>query len=257
MSESIVFDRAAENYDATRALTPAAQAEVVDLLVPELEDRGRCLEIGIGTGRIALPLLRAGIDIVGADLSLPMLSRLVQKLGNDDRLPVALADVTRLPFGDQSIGAALACHVLHLIPGWREAARELVRVLRPHGIFLLDLGGGPGGDWRAIFRHASEQLGITRPRVGLTNVAEFDTLLTGLGASVRPLAPVHILRRQPLADALTELETQMHSWTWDIPPDSMRAAVATTREWAASRFGDLDETRDVEAVINWRAYDWG
>lgn len=256
MSESIAFDRAADYYDATRTLTPEAEAGVVELLAPELEHRRPCLEIGVGTGRIALPLLRAGIDLVGVDLSLPMLSRLAQKLGNGDRLPVALADATRLPVADQSVGAVLACHVLHLIPAWQDAARELARVLRPDGVFLLDLGGGPGGEWRAIVRKVAEELGITRPRPGLTDADPLDRLLTGLGASVRPLAPVRIVRRQPLADALEELGSQIHSWTWDIPPAAMRTAVASTREWAASRFGDLDEPRDVEAVIKWRAYDW-
>ena len=56
MSDSVSFDRAASFYDATRALTPEAMAAVQALLRSELQGRGRCLEIGVGTGRMALPL---------------------------------------------------------------------------------------------------------------------------------------------------------------------------------------------------------
>ena len=55
---SIPFDRAAEVYDQTRGLTAEASAATTDLLRRELEARQPCLEIGVGTGLIGLPLHR-------------------------------------------------------------------------------------------------------------------------------------------------------------------------------------------------------
>ncbi|MGH2579540.1 MAG: SAM-dependent methyltransferase, partial [Actinomycetota bacterium] len=55
-SGSIRFDRAAEFYDRTRALLPEAERATVELLRAELAGRGRCLEVGVGTGLISLPL---------------------------------------------------------------------------------------------------------------------------------------------------------------------------------------------------------
>jgi ubiquinone/menaquinone biosynthesis C-methylase UbiE len=78
---AISFDRAAEYYDQTRALPDALMEELVRILLSELP-AGRCLEIGIGTGRIALPLMRRGVEIYGVDISIAMLRMLVAKAGD-------------------------------------------------------------------------------------------------------------------------------------------------------------------------------
>lgn len=107
------FDRASEFYDATRSLPTAVMERVVELLRAELRGRGTCLEIGVGTGRIALPLHDAGIAMTGVDISLPMMTKLVHKSGGRTPFPLALADAARLPFSNDAFGASLACHVLH------------------------------------------------------------------------------------------------------------------------------------------------
>src|SRR5207248_325125 len=80
----------------------------------ELVGREPVLEIGIGTGRIAVPMVDKGSSIVGIDLSRPMLARLIEK--TDRRPRLAIADATRPPFRDAAFGAAYGVHVLHLIP---------------------------------------------------------------------------------------------------------------------------------------------
>ena len=66
MSDSVSFDRAADRYDETRRLTPEASRATVDLLGSELRGRRPCLEIGVGTGLIALPLHEVGVGMVGS-----------------------------------------------------------------------------------------------------------------------------------------------------------------------------------------------
>src|SRR4029077_6963688 len=105
---------------------------LVDSISSELAEAGTCLEIGVGTGRFALPLARAGVRIVGVDISSAMLRRLVEK-SEGLVVPLALADATRLPFREGTFGAGIAAHVLHLIPQWRTAIGELLRVIRPGG----------------------------------------------------------------------------------------------------------------------------
>src|SRR3954447_2094068 len=63
---------------------------VVDLLV-ELAGSGRALELGIGTGRIALPLARRGVPVHGIELSKAMAARLRAKPGGED-IEVAIGD---------------------------------------------------------------------------------------------------------------------------------------------------------------------
>jgi SAM-dependent methyltransferase len=82
----VYFDeRIAEGYDAASAemFEPEVVEPVVSFLA-ELAGHGRALELGIGTGRIALPLSRRGVPVHGIDLSQPMVSRLRAKPGADE-----------------------------------------------------------------------------------------------------------------------------------------------------------------------------
>src|SRR5262249_25952022 len=134
---SVPFDRAAEVYDRTRRLTPEASAATTELLAQELADRQPALELGGGTGLIALPLAEARVRLVGLDLSRPMLAKIVEKAGGSVPFPLVVGDATRLPFVDGAFGGAYARHVLHLIGAWRTALAELVRVVAPGGVLLI------------------------------------------------------------------------------------------------------------------------
>jgi SAM-dependent methyltransferase len=148
--ESVNFDRAASFYDATRSLPADAMRRLTDLLAGELAIRPPCLEIGVGTGRFALALRERGVAIAGADISGAMLRRLVANAGGTAPLPLFQSDATRLPAGAGTFGSVLAVHVLHLIPEWRLAVDEAVRVLRPGGALVASFptdnrpGPGPG-----------------------------------------------------------------------------------------------------------------
>ena len=129
--ESVNFDRAADYYDTTRALPADSMDDLTALLAAELGGRQPGLEIGVGTGRIARPLSEGGVTLAGMDLSAGMLGRLIANAGGAPPFPLVRADATRLPFAAGSFGAVLAVHVLHLIPDWRVAVDESLRVLRP------------------------------------------------------------------------------------------------------------------------------
>lgn len=92
MSSSDVWtSEDAESYDASSANMFAP--EVLDPAVDFLADQaggGRALEFAVGTGRVAIPLKARGIDVVGIDLSEPMLAKLREKR---DDLPVIAGDM--------------------------------------------------------------------------------------------------------------------------------------------------------------------
>jgi SAM-dependent methyltransferase len=81
----IYFDeRIAAGYDAaTDMFDPAVLDPAVDFLA-DLAGDGAALELGIGTGRIALPLSQRGVPVHGIDLSPAMVERLRAKVGADD-----------------------------------------------------------------------------------------------------------------------------------------------------------------------------
>ncbi|MGI8613326.1 MAG: class I SAM-dependent DNA methyltransferase [Nocardioidaceae bacterium] len=82
----VYFDeRIAERYDASSAemFEPAVVEPAVSFLA-DLAGDGDALELGIGTGRIALPLSRRGVRVHGIDLSAAMVARLRAKPGVED-----------------------------------------------------------------------------------------------------------------------------------------------------------------------------
>jgi SAM-dependent methyltransferase len=82
MPENYFGEDVAARYDdpSDRMFAPSAITPVVDLLA-ELAGDGAALELGIGTGRIAVPLAQRGVRVHGIDLSEAMVARLRAKPG--------------------------------------------------------------------------------------------------------------------------------------------------------------------------------
>src|SRR5437667_3660782 len=125
MPGRLSFDRVAAIYDETRSLAPRAMSRVLSVLVDELHGK-RVLEVGVGTGRYAVPLQKSGIRVVGVDISRKMVEFGLAKGLRD----VVFADAARLPFASGSFDVGTTNHVLHLIPDWRDVLREIARVPR-------------------------------------------------------------------------------------------------------------------------------
>jgi SAM-dependent methyltransferase len=254
LPQSISFDRAADYYDATRALPDDARVALTDVLAAELAGRGTCLEIGVGTGRIALPLYDRGISLVGADIAPAMLRRLVQNAGGRQPFPLLLADATRLPLSGAAFGAVLASHVLHLIPRWKTAVDEAMRVLRPGGTLLADFGGTALMPWSGPSADLMERRGISHDRPGVTAP---DGIVSRLGgaAAARPLPPVAMTLSRSLRQDLDRWERQIDAWTWPYAAQQMRAACADIRAWATEANWPLDQEAEVRSVIQWWAFE--
>ena len=141
MTQSIAFDRAATYYDDTRGVPPGVDQDAAHTIVRagKLTPTSRVLEIGVGTGRIALPLAEHVDTVYGLDLSRPMMLRLQTKQ-SDEPIYLVQGDATRLPFADHSFDAVVAVHVFHLIPNWQAVIAELGRVLKPSAPVLEAFG---------------------------------------------------------------------------------------------------------------------
>jgi ubiquinone/menaquinone biosynthesis C-methylase UbiE len=254
---SLTFDRAAGYYDKTRGLPPEGQARVTQLLTRELSGRGRALEIGIGTGRIGLSLHTAGIDVTGVDLSEAMLQRLIDNAGGSSPLPLARADGTKLPFADDSFGAAYTCHVLHLIPEWKRVLIDVVRVVKKGGVYLNDIGGwqqmsGPRPEMLQYFASAAG-FDIT-PR-GADDASTVDRFMISVGATVRPLRIVTVQNTHTYSEVIDHLERGMWSCTWQASEEARRRGGLELRRWASRRYGDLSQSFTYSVPIRWCAYD--
>lgn len=123
-------------------LAPAV-AELLDEVAGALTGRERLLDIGTGTGQLALgALLRwPASTVAGVDASAGM--RALAEADADERLGPAdrhrfetvTAQADAMPFDDRTFDAALSSFVLQLVPNRARALREARRVLRPGGLF--------------------------------------------------------------------------------------------------------------------------
>lgn len=256
MAGSVPFDRAAETYDTSRAIAPEAMERTIELLAGELLGHGRALEVGVGTGLLALPLAGAGVEVAGVDLSAPMIGKLVDKAGGRPPFPLVLGDATRMPFGDDAFGAAYLRWVLHLIPDWRALVAEVVRTVRPGGVFVANLGSYAGAH-EAIRCRFEDLTGFSTAPVGLhwSGFEELDAELARYGASLRVLPSPYESFDETLEGFVNDIEANRYSWAWPVPEDLRLRAVAEIRPWAEERFGPLDVVQPFSVDTTWRAYD--
>ncbi len=157
------------------------QADDVDwysALADERATGGTVLELGIGTGRIAIPIAQAGHHVIGIDRMQPMLDHLHAKLTALEqagepvrgRIETMLGEMTDIPLPDASVELVIApfnC-LMHLYT-WQDLLacfRAVFRVLRPGGTFGFDVLL-PDIEW--LLLDPEERHAVTRfkhPRTG-------------------------------------------------------------------------------------------
>ena len=251
---SVSFDRAAGYYDRTRAQPDDVMARLLEALAAILPRDPPCLEIGVGTGRIAIPLYETGVKVVGADISLEMLRKLAAKRVGDGP-EMTMADATHLPFADATFGSAIASHVLHLIPDWRDAVRELVRVIRPGGILAASRGSHLKGGWRdEVSARFFREAGDPPWPPGMDDIAELDAEMAAIGAEREPFPDLLKEEAMSIDELLQTMTDGVWAACWALDHPTRKRAAAATRDWAIHEYGDLSVARPLVAGSVWRAY---
>jgi len=135
-------ERVAERYDDdTEIFDPAVVDPVVDF-VAEIAGGGRALELGIGTGRIAVPLAQRGVPVHGIELSKAMAARLRAKPGGED-IGVTIGDfATSRVDGTFSVAYLVFNTIMNLTTQAAQVAcfRNVASHLDPGGCFVIEVG---------------------------------------------------------------------------------------------------------------------
>ena len=127
----------------------------------------RVLDVGCGTGSVALAAARLGAVVTGVEPS-DRLRTVAQNLAAQEALDLTLrdGDAANLPFADASFDAVLSGFAVIFAPDPRAAATEMLRVMAPEGRLVLSawLPGGAIGDMNAAAFHiVLETLGAPEP----------------------------------------------------------------------------------------------
>ena len=143
MADGYFGERVAARYDQSspEMFDPAVVDPVVDLLV-ELAGGGRALELGIGTGRIALPLAQRGVPVHGIELSNAMAARLRAKPGGGD-IGITIGDfATTTVDGTYSVAYLVFNTIMNLTTQAEQVAcfRNVAAHLEPRGCFVIEVG---------------------------------------------------------------------------------------------------------------------
>lgn len=140
------FDDWAERYDevvASGSQIYVRYDEVLDIVVEivDISPGNMVLDIGTGTGNLALRCLARGAEVVGLDPSKRMLAKAREKVGDDPRAIFHQVDepFLHIPYPDATFDAVVSTYAFHHIPHRLkpDSVHEMIRVLKPGGVWAL------------------------------------------------------------------------------------------------------------------------
>ncbi|RDI96388.1 class I SAM-dependent methyltransferase [Meiothermus sp. QL-1] len=251
------FSRVAFTYDRTRYHPPEVSGRIATAITAPVEKFFRdplFLELGAGTGRIAVPIIARGYRYIALDNNPAMLEVLRQKVaGVARKARLVEADACELPFERHSLHAVIAVHFWHLLDCWQEALRESLRVLRPGGFLFegWDQGDGESEDWRIqqkwqeILARMGYRLVRGRHQARLAEV-ERELLRRQLEPRTRVVAE-WVEMRSPRT-SLEMLSERIYSFTWAVPEEVFRPSIAELLAWASDVYSNLD----AEYPVRWK-----
>jgi len=222
----------ADVYDELHEeLDPRAAAE----RVAELAGGGPVLELGIGTGRIALPLLERGLEVHGIEGSSDMLAALRSKERGAE-IPVTVGDFSTVSLADRFSVALLAYNTIFALPDQEAQLRCFRRTaehLRPGGCFVVEA-------WVPDLQRFHRGRAVTPLEIGAERVIVEV-------AELRPADQVMRTTKLVFTAGDVRLLPANHRYAWPAELDAM-AGTAGLRldcrwaDWEKSPFDDASTT---------------
>jgi len=127
------YDLAAADYDKKEAYLNSFEQDCWDYVLTDLRDKD-ALDVGAGTGRLAVTLLRRGAKVTALDVSAKMLEKLHKK---NPAIKIVEGDAEDLPFESESFDLVTAAFVVVHLKDPAIFFKEAERVLRPGGELIV------------------------------------------------------------------------------------------------------------------------
>ena len=233
------------------------------------------LEIGVGTGRVALPLIKSGYEVTGADTS----GRMMEKARAKGMRTLVLAEGSKAPFRDKSFDATLMAHVFHLLENPMSVMREAARISRVGVFALVRKRSGARGPWswfcgddnslpsdgeparkffeegRERFRKISEKYGWNwDPSQRLRNWGrEQEILETYPPDDLKIVSDVVV--NDSIEERIARFEKGGYSFMSSIPDEMRREIIEEMRAYSSSTLaqGALQPKHEVYQVALWNS----
>jgi SAM-dependent methyltransferase len=236
----ISFDRIADRYDETRAFPVGVTERIIDALERYLSKRGRVLDVGVGTGRLAAPMSSSGFDVTGVDVSRMMLGKARAK-GLDQLL---VADARSLPFHDASFAYSVSVHLTHLVSDWRMVLSEVGRVTSErYATVVTERHGCQVEEIQHAYEEACAEVGH---KVEHPGVRERD-----LARLMDPTTMVEVANCEETVRAdevIGRYRARVYSDLWGVPDDVHNRAMSRLEELYGETL-DLERRERISLVI--------
>lgn len=155
------WDSKSESYDSTPGRSGLLEIWK-ELLHDVFGDKNkRILDVGTGTGFLAILLAELGHDVVGVDLSEKMLKKAEEKAEKRNvNIEIMVGDAENLPFEDNSFDAVINRHLLWTLPNPQKAINEWKRVVKNGGKVVAIDGKWMENNYEAKIRKLIGQIAI-------------------------------------------------------------------------------------------------
>lgn len=236
---AVSFDRVAGIYDATRwsGIPPEMMAKLLNTMRELFAGCRTILDIGTGTGRFAEFFNDAGFNVMGIDVSLPMMAKAREKKFRN----LVQADAHHLPFRNETFDGALMIHVLHLVRDWVQVVHEVGRVTRK--VVVAEIEGGEGFSPRSRYLEIRRDMGYPLDR--------FNDGEAGLRPLVRP-AIVNLVGDYwtdvDVHEEIDSFDRKKSSVSWDVPAEVNDRIIQRLH---SENPGRKVRRRDVVEVVGW------
>ncbi|WP_152353504.1 class I SAM-dependent DNA methyltransferase [Brachybacterium subflavum] len=233
-------EEAASTYDTPGEgmFSPHVLGPTIELL-GDLADGGHALELAIGTGRVAIPLSEAGVELTGIELSAAMIARLREKMPAPDGtdaagktgIPVVQDDMTVASAGEGFSLVYLVFNTLgNLLTQEEQVAcfRNAARHLRPGGRFVVEM-------------YVPQLRALAPGQGGVLEVSEPGYLLVDTIDTMTQLLVSHHVRFDPTVDGPREahIGRTPQRYVWPSEMDLMARLAGFERE---HRWADWDRS---------------
>lgn len=257
VSERVDFSANAPVYDRRHGVFLSGEEFARLWRASGLTSGARVLDVGAGTGRVAIPLATLGCRVVALEPATGMVEQLLRK-DIEGRVQPLVAEGSRLPFPAGTFNVVVIARLLYLTTDWRAILDEACRVLTSGGVLLHEWGNGQADEeWVRIREEARllfEQAGVAAPfHPGVRSEGEVDEHLATLRMVRDGEVDMGPGPEITLDEFLRRLTAGELSYIWSVPEDVRTESLPRLRRWCEEHF-DLERPVVVPRQLRWTLF---